>query len=472
MGAQSKLNKKIGGRLGLHLVGVMVLISAVLSSIAAGVQLYSNYERERAHVIGSFESIERSFVPSLTAALWEFNFDQAETLLDGIASNVDVAYIEINAASGEQFIRGQADSKLDEERYFDLRYQREDGSELLVGRLQLGLSFTRLWADIRAQFLSIVLTNFVKTLVATGIMLILVYHFITRHLHRIAQTVSRTVWWTGNKSLALDRKKQSGDDDLDQVVDTLNRVRDELRQAIGELEQTNDQLMTTNREQSEFAYALSHDLKSPTNTACMLLNRLQESHRNSLDEEGQTLLDASGNTLNRMGNLISDVSQYARAVNDIQTHELVDLNQLFDEIIADNKADLETANAELDRQPLPELLGIPSQIRVLFHNLLSNAIKFRDANRQPLIRISSQDQGTDEVAISVSDNGIGIQAKYNQQIFSLFQRLHTYDEYPGSGLGLALCTRVVSNHNGRIDVISTPGEGSEFRIIFRKPNAS
>jgi signal transduction histidine kinase len=253
-------------------------------------------------------------------------------------------------------------------------------------------------------------------------------------------------------------------DDLDSKV--LQRTH-ELAEKAEDLERALQHLTQTNREQAEFTYAISHDLKSPNNTIRMLIDELSLSAGADLNADAQELLDLARQTTERMARLVDDVLAYSRCIEDQAVMVPVDLDQLFATITADLRSDIATAGAVVEVAPLPVVWGVPVQMKLLFQNLTANAVKFRAPGRVPLIRITQKPKGG-QVLISVRDNGIGIAPEHHQRVFGLFQRLHDHSSYQGSGLGLALCKRIMTNHAGDIRLDSTPGEGSCFTVSLKR----
>lgn len=235
-----------------------------------------------------------------------------------------------------------------------------------------------------------------------------------------------------------------------------------------DLRRSNTRLMDASREQAEFTYSISHDMKSPTNTIWMLLDVLREDHIEELSPDALELLDQARETVQRMGKLTEDVLEYSRTIEEEIDPLPVCLDALCRSIVTDLGADIKKVGAKVMIRDLPVVEGSALQLRVLFQNLLSNAIKFRSPEREPRIEVMARPGNTPtEVRISVTDNGIGIAPEFHDRVFGLFQRLHTRETYAGSGLGLTLCKRIASNHGGRIGLESTPGEGTRFHLVLR-----
>ena len=253
-------------------------------------------------------------------------------------------------------------------------------------------------------------------------------------------------------------------DKLDQLV---SERTSELLLKAKDLEKTLAQLRQTNREQAEFTYAISHDLKSPSNTITMLSDELQVSLGDQMDAEAAELVSLIRKTSARMGRLVEDVLAYSRCLEQQAPLEAVDLNPVLAEILEDLRYDIAQSQAEIRLGQMPQVLGAPMQVKLLFQNLISNAMKFHHKDRTVKVSVSAQ-VGRARVIISVRDTGIGIAPEHFDRIFGLFQRLHTHDSFAGSGIGLALCQRIIGHLGGNISLTSQVGRGSCFRISLQR----
>jgi len=217
------------------------------------------------------------------------------------------------------------------------------------------------------------------------------------------------------------------------------------------------------REQRDFTYAISHDLKSPLNTLRLILNELVESGDAAADDLSRELISMGRATLGRADTLIEDMLGYTRSIDHEFTPEPVDLAELADGIRADLRAEIERTGAHVEIGPLPIVPGQPTQLRMLLQNLIANALKFVRPGDSPQVKVTATStEGT--VELQVSDEGIGIAPENQARVFELFQRLHVEKDYTGSGLGLSLCRQVVANHGGEIEIRSRPGEGTTFVV--------
>jgi PAS domain S-box-containing protein len=256
------------------------------------------------------------------------------------------------------------------------------------------------------------------------------------------------------------------------IVETL-KDNTELKMMQGELESANSKLIFKNKELEQFAYIASHDLQEPLRKILIMLSRAGE----NLTEEQKKKYYFDRITLaaGRLSNLIADVLDYSRVDNKKQQFAEVDLNQILLEILGDLSMVIEEKNAVIQVHKLPVVLGLDTQLRQLFYNLINNALKFNTS--QPIVTVSSANipdndnsllLSGDYHIIAVADNGIGMESQYSAKIYDMFQRLHDRDTYGGNGIGLALCRRIIENHNGVINFSSVLGEGTTFRIYLPK----
>jgi light-regulated signal transduction histidine kinase (bacteriophytochrome) len=183
-----------------------------------------------------------------------------------------------------------------------------------------------------------------------------------------------------------------------------------------------------------------------------------------LDNEAQDYFERAVRGAERMQEMVDAVLGYARVDSRGRDFAAVDLNEIVDEVKRDLEATVEATDAAITRDELPTVMGDSAQLHQLLHNLIGNGLKFV-ADRPPRVHVGVDDDGNDW-SISVRDNGIGIEPGASERIFVMFQRLHTTDEYPGTGIGLAICKRIVERHGGRIWVDSRPHRGSTFTFTL------
>ncbi|MCE1245114.1 MAG: PAS domain S-box protein [Firmicutes bacterium] len=225
-----------------------------------------------------------------------------------------------------------------------------------------------------------------------------------------------------------------------------------------------DKLARSNAELEEFAYIASHDLQEPLRKIVNFANLIEVKYKGKLDENADRYIFYVVDGAKRMQRLISDLLEYSRIGYRQMPREKVNLGNIVEEAVHDLMTSIQEAGASISIQTLPDVMGNRSALQRMFQNLISNALKFR-GEKKPIIIVSSEKEGS-KWHISVKDNGIGIEPQYYQRIFKAFQRLHTMDQYPGTGIGLAVCKKVAERHDGSIDVESIPNKGSIFRVTF------
>ncbi len=220
------------------------------------------------------------------------------------------------------------------------------------------------------------------------------------------------------------------------------------------------ELARSNHELEHFAYIASHDLREPLRKIKSFTDLLVEDYRGQLDAQADKYLDYISDGSVRMQNLIKDLLTYSRLGRNELILEPTDLGKILEQVLLDLSVAIEENNAAIAADSLPTIQANPQQMAQLFQNLISNALKFR-SDAPPQIRIEAQLQQS-EWLISIRDNGIGIKPQYTERIFEIFQRLHAREKYSGTGIGLAVCRKIVERHGGRIWVESEPAQGSTF----------
>lgn len=232
------------------------------------------------------------------------------------------------------------------------------------------------------------------------------------------------------------------------------------KQAEENLKKTMEDLVRSNKELEQFAYVASHDLQEPLRMVSSYVQLLERRYKGKLDSDADEFIAYAVDGAGRMQRLINDLLSYSRIGTRGKELEKVECSHALDQATANLSGAIEATGAVVTNDDLPILKADESQLIQLFQNLIDNAIKFR-SNGPPRIHVSARNKEK-EWLLSVLDNGIGIDPQYAERIFVIFQRLHKRDKYPGTGIGLAICKRIVERHGGRIWVESKPGKGSIF----------
>jgi signal transduction histidine kinase len=239
-----------------------------------------------------------------------------------------------------------------------------------------------------------------------------------------------------------------------------HHLEEERRQAQESLKQYALELERSNRELEEFAYVASHDLQEPLRIISSYLQLLSRRYSEQFDEDGQRFIHYTVDAADRLRELIDDLLAYSRVGTQGQPFTPTDCEVVLQEALINLQLVIEENSAVITYDPLPTVMGDTTQLRQLFQNLLGNAIKFH-SDKPPHIHIGSRRE-TGHWLLWVQDNGIGLDPKFAERIFAIFQRLHNRGDYPGTGIGLTICKKIVERHNGRIWVESQPGQGTTF----------
>ena len=240
----------------------------------------------------------------------------------------------------------------------------------------------------------------------------------------------------------------------------------ELKDKTRELEEVNGELQEVNGELKQFVYAVSHDLKAPLRMVSSFTHLLERSLNGSLKPESKEYMGFINNGAKRMNLLLDDLRNYAMVTKGDVEAQIVDLNLVVHQVRQNLHVSIEESNANIEVNPLPSVKAASTHLLQLFQNLISNAIKFR--RNVPLKIVIQSEERIDDYLISISDNGIGIEKEYLGQVFTLFKRLHTEAEYEGTGIGLAICQKIINNYGGEIWLDSRPQIGTTFYFTLPK----
>ncbi len=261
------------------------------------------------------------------------------------------------------------------------------------------------------------------------------------------------------------------------LLQAKNDLEDRVRERTTELNSMNAELERSNRELQDFAFVASHDLQEPLRKIQAFGDRLRTVQGEKFDERGRDYLERMQNAANRMHTLINDLLTFSRVTTKAQPFSKTDLNTIVRDVMLDLEVAVQNAGAKVAVGKLPVIEADPVQMRQLFQNLVSNSLKFRKEDLSPDISIAAEPatdvhitpapaEPTDYWKISVKDNGIGFDEKYLDRIFTPFQRLHGRNEYEGTGIGLAVCRKIVERHGGILTAESAPDMGSTFFIFL------
>jgi signal transduction histidine kinase len=263
------------------------------------------------------------------------------------------------------------------------------------------------------------------------------------------------------------RERKQAEASLQQLNEQLEA---RVQQRTADLEEANTNLLYSNRELEQFAYVASHDLQEPLRAVNSYAQLLGRKYQGNLDAKADKYLGYIMEGATRMQQLINDLLEFSRVGTRAKELKLTACEVVLSQVLENLKVAIAECQAVVTHDPLPTIMGDEIQLMQLFQNLIANAIKFR-REEPPRVHISVLQQKNDWV-FSVRDNGIGMEPEYFERIFTIFQRLHTRTEYPGTGIGLAVCKKIVERHGGRIWIDSELGVGTTFHFTIPQGNPS
>jgi signal transduction histidine kinase len=246
------------------------------------------------------------------------------------------------------------------------------------------------------------------------------------------------------------------------------QAREERKRGQESLAQKVEELARSNADLEQFAYVASHDLQEPLRMVSAYTHLLAERYQGKLDDQADKHIRYAVDGATRMQSLIQDLLAFSRVGRQETAVASTDCNQVVELAIENLRAAILESGALVTHGPLPSVLASGSQLRQVLQNLIGNAIKFR-GSQSPIVQISARKQGTEWI-FSVADNGIGISAEHAESVFIIFNRLHTRTEYPGNGIGLAICKKIVERHGGRIHALPHEGGGTIFNFTLPAQN--
>jgi signal transduction histidine kinase len=302
-----------------------------------------------------------------------------------------------------------------------------------------------------------------------------IYKPINPELLRMKVSVFVELYRKNQQLLFHEKKLLATNRSLQKEIEERKASEQKIKLLNEQLVENNVHLKAMNEELDRFAYVASHDLQEPLRKIMVFSDKIMM--KENLDEESDKYFKKIINSSRRMQLLINDLLSFSRHSMSTSDFKETDLNVLTKEVIAELEMDIEKNNAKIIIKELPVIRAVPSLMRQLFYNLIRNAIKFRKKTTDPVVCIEAEKMnnadnsmpvkminGNNYYKISISDNGIGFDPKYKDEIFMVFKRLHSYHEFEGSGVGLSICKKIIEKHNGFITAESKPDEGSVFII--------
>ena len=306
-----------------------------------------------------------------------------------------------------------------------------------------------------------------------------IYKPINPDLLRFKVSVFAELYRKTHELMMQERELKAANVSLENEIEERRISEEKIKLLNHQLVENNLELQAINEELDRFAYVASHDLQEPLRKILIFSDVVTTKLKNKADEDVLNSLLKISKASERMQRLINDLLKFSRHASNTEDFVETNLNEILNEVVADVELDIQKRAAKVEWKDLPVIWGIPSQVRQLFQNLISNSLKFSHPDAAPQIEIYSESVFGAQVPevgekhykniyhrIHVRDNGIGFDAKYAEDIFVVFKRLHSYHEFEGTGIGLSICKKIVDRHNGYISATSKPNEGATFTITL------
>ncbi len=449
---------------------ILVTCAMVLSLACAAIAVYEmdTYRRTVRHEAGVLADV---LATNCQAALAFADAEAATGILRAVQADPNLIAARLFDRSGTlfaEYVRPGVTAELPSHPLPD-GHQFLDGSLVMVrpivldgkriGTISVRIDLRGMYDRLRL-FAGIAAVVLVGSLLAAWVLSIRLQRYISGPILTLAE-VAKVVAERNDYTV---RAPPQGRNEVGTLTDAFNHMLTQIHQKNIRLEQQAQELARSNAELEQFTYVSSHDLKEPLRMVTMYMTLLERKHGGDLNSEAKGFIRYAVEGAERLHQLIDDILTYSRLDQPDAPLTLVALDEVVIDAIANNRSEIDRQQARISVQPLPRLLCERSQLVQLFQNLIANAVKFH-GDRPPHVEIWAEREA-DHWKVSVRDHGIGMDPAHTQRIFDMFQRLHTRDAYPGTGIGLSICRKIVERHGGRLWVESEPGRGSTFRFTL------
>jgi signal transduction histidine kinase len=476
--------------IGRKLVVMIVCFSSVLTFFITALQLYAEYRQQRADLDGGLDSV-KIFLPTIAAGVWNFSDTQIHLSLDALVhlpyieratittTNLDTVWTAESGHSARQIVRT-----------YPLLHEVR-GTTQQIAAIDIVASLDSIYDRVVSQAVTMLVSNGIKTFLVAAFMFVIVRRLVTSRIHLLAKKVQalmpRMLLTQSSMYNEADaRTSTDPGDELDELawgfdnmahrlalaVQDLHERNTELRQenkerrrVEGELQHVVKELSRTNVELERFTYVAAHDLQEPTRCLVSFSQLLERKYGDAVGKEGREFLQFIVDEALRVSSLVGGILEYTQSGSPSLTLADVDCGPLVAEVIEGLQPLIVQKAATLQVGTLPIVRADAAQLHQVLRNLISNALKFSRPGVAPVVTVQAEREG-DAWRLEIGDNGIGIDPQYHGYVFEVFRRLHTRSAIPGTGVGLALCRRIVEAHGGRIWLQSGLGEGTTVLVTI------
>lgn len=458
-------------RLRYRLLSYILLVSSAFTLIGTGIQLFWEYRTETRGLHELLQQIEDSHLEGLIASQWLLDDNQTRAQLNGILRLSDVLFVELQPPGNDPPLSfGRREEENPVQRTFLLTRQHR-GREVDLGQLTVVMSLEGVYRRLRERILIVFGIQAIKTFATAAFIVFFVQALVTRHLQSLAAHARRVSLNQLDEPLSLDRKSGHRPDELDRLAEALEGMRKRLaadvavlRSAEAEKKRLIEDLEEKNAEMARFNYTISHDLKNPLVTIKNFLGLIKRDLETGQLDRLPRNFEHMDRAANRLHRLLDELFELSRIGYQAQPFVKVNLGELVEEALQSLAMLIETRNARiLTAESFPAIECDIDRLREVIRHLVENALHYHGGAVAPEIEIGWRPL-RDEHLIFVSDNGLGIEPRFHQKIFEIFERLDP-EISEGTGIGLTLVKRIIESHGGRIWVESE-GEGQGQGSIF------
>jgi signal transduction histidine kinase len=447
---------------------LLSVVSIVLLAVSVA-NVISEVQTTRASLATRYSTLARIVAAQSGAALSISDIDAsgAQEIVADLAAEPSIEYAALINSTNNEVARYQSDAAnahhvdpteslgttFTKDGFLDVVQEVKLNDATLVGKVYLRASTEELQTQVRRTIMVAIAVYLLALLVAFLLSYVL-QQLISTPILRLAQ-LTRQVSTEHNYTLSAEHR---GNDELGALCDGFNTMLAEIRRRDDELIRSNDEL-------KQFAFVASHDLQEPLRSITSFCNMLQMECQGTLNPEADGYLERIVNGVKRMKALVTDLLNYSRVSRSDEVEFMkVDLREVVSEALANLQGSISDSEAEIFCGELPYVAGDRGQLVQVIQNLIGNALVYR-GTLPPQVTVEAT-QKYKQWEISVRDNGIGIAPEHYERIFEIFKRLHNRSKYPGTGIGLAVCRKIVERHKGKIWVESQPDQGSVFRFTL------
>ncbi len=464
---------------GRRLLYLVILFSSLITLIATVVQLYLEYDRDIGSIEKQMQEIEKSYLETISASLWNMDITQLKLQIEGIMHLPDMQAVEIretDSGVSDLLVLSSGEKKENPKMSRELNIIHYDNqNSFAIGTLYVEATADNIYKRLLEKSVIILISQGIKTFLVSIFILYVFHWVVTRHLISISNHVKKFDVYGVLPNLKLQRKNTE-EDELDEAVQAINDLNIRLKKAYQELENVNlklekrvlertAQLEAANKELDAFCYSVSHHLRVPLQWTKVPCNVLVEEYKAVLQERGIRLVNQAISGLDELNELIENYLRLSRITAAELIIEEINISALADQVISRIKEDDIKRQLTVEVQSDLHVEGDYRLIEILLFNLIHNAWKYTKYEKEPKIKFGSKALSKKTVFF-ISDNGVGFNSKDARHLFTPFKRFHTKEEFEGIGIGLASVKRIVARHGGKVWAEAQVDQGATIYFTF------